>query len=160
MSVIIIVSLTIIFGALVAGMKAGLLYNTFPLMGGQWIPEDAFSLQPFYENFFKNPSTVQWTHRVLALSSLAAIWIFIWICSRKKTGAALRPWLQALGLCSLLQVFLGILTLLYQVPLILAVSHQGGAVIVLAILLVILHQSVDAREQLTLQKFQKSPAAS
>ena len=53
-------------GAFVAGLDAGLVYNSFPKMAGQWIPEDFFTHSPKYKNFFENPSTVQFDHRLLA----------------------------------------------------------------------------------------------
>jgi len=52
-------------GAFVAGLDAGLVHNSFPKMAGQWIPEDFFAISPKYKNFFENPSTVQFDHRLL-----------------------------------------------------------------------------------------------
>lgn len=52
-------------GAFVAGLDAGLVYNSFPKMSDKWIPDDIFSLSPMYKNFFENPTTVQFNHRIL-----------------------------------------------------------------------------------------------
>lgn len=55
----------IILGAFVAGLDAGLVYNSFPKMAGQWIPEDIMKMSPRIKNFFENPTTVQFDHRIL-----------------------------------------------------------------------------------------------
>jgi cytochrome c oxidase assembly protein subunit 15 len=151
-----LLSLTIIYGALVAGMKAGLIYNSFPLMGERWIPEDAFFFQPLYLNFYKNPATVQWLHRVLAICTFVGIWGFIrseFQRSRYSRG------LQLLGGISIIQVILGIVTVIYQVPLISAILHQAMAVVLWAVMLSLLHQRLDARKLFALQKLEESPAA-
>jgi heme a synthase len=114
---------TLFWGALVAGQRAGLLYNTFPLMGGRWIPEDGFALVPLWKNFLENPALVQWTHRVLALVTLAAILTLV-VRGYRHTQHRFY-WL--LGLGGVLQVLLGIGTLVYQVPTELGVLHQLGA---------------------------------
>ncbi|MGL5783980.1 MAG: COX15/CtaA family protein [Alphaproteobacteria bacterium] len=114
---------TLFWGALVAGQHAGLLYNTFPLMGGNWIPEDGFALQPLWKNFFENPALVQWVHRVLALVSLTIL-ISLVVRGYRHTQ---HHCYGLLGLGGVLQVSLGIGTLLYQVPTELAVLHQLGA---------------------------------
>ncbi|MGL4371860.1 MAG: COX15/CtaA family protein [Alphaproteobacteria bacterium] len=114
---------TLFWGALVAGQHAGLLYNTFPLMGGSWIPEDGFALQPLWKNFLENPALVQWTHRILALISLTILTSLV-VRSYRHTQ---HRFYGLLGFGGALQVGLGIGTLLYQVPTELAVLHQLGA---------------------------------
>jgi len=115
--------LTILYGGLVAGLKAGLIYNTFPLMGGKVFPAEAMFYSPLWINFFKNPALVQWCHRLLAVSSLIAVWICY--CRFEKSRLTLL-WALALSL----QVIFGILTLFYCVPISLGVLHQGwGAVV-------------------------------
>lgn len=157
-ALIFLLALTMIYGALVAGMKAGLLYNTFPLMGGKVIPEDAFFLQPLYLNFYQNPATVQWVHRILAIATLASIWLFIRAQLSKENRSLSLTSLQVLGGLSILQVFLGILTLIYQVPLGLAICHQAGAVLLLTVLIVLLQQCCNARQLLSFQEFKQSPS--
>lgn len=124
--------LTITYGGLVAGLKAGLIYNTFPLMEGQWIPSEWLDMNPFYINFFENPTTVQWIHRCLAIKTFMLILITVIFCIKQRPHALLRRasilWIHAAAL----QVILGILTLLYMVPTSLGTLHQGMAVIVLA----------------------------
>ncbi|MGN6670453.1 MAG: COX15/CtaA family protein, partial [Candidatus Nucleicultricaceae bacterium] len=110
--------MTIIYGAFVAGLKAGLIYNTFPLMGGSLLPENFLHLTPTYLNFFDNHGTVQFIHRLLALSTLVGILMTAYRAKKilQSTSALLKSFkcLVALG-C--IQVTLGILTLLYAVPL-------------------------------------------
>jgi cytochrome c oxidase assembly protein subunit 15 len=129
---------TIIMGAFVAGLRAGYLYNTFPLMDGQWIPDGLGWLQPWWLNPFENPLTAQFLHRLLAMSSLALAALLWWI----GRNDPLRERRRALGLLFvlvLLQASLGILTLLQHLPVWLGTLHQGGAVIVLSGLLIAAH---------------------
>ena len=119
-----LVLLTIIYGAFVAGLRAGRLYNTFPLMGGDFIPGEFFALSPPLLNFFENPVTVQWTHRMLGMITL-----FIGL------GVAWGQRSILLGIALILQVLMGIATLIYIVPINLALLHQMGAVLLFCIVL-------------------------
>ncbi len=123
--------LTIFYGALVAGTKAGWIYNEFPLMGGSWIPEDILSNSNLRIWLF-DPTAVQWAHRVLA--TLTFGYLLYWALRLSKQTATV-PQLQwaPLGLASIImtQYILGILTLLNQVPLFYGVAHQGTAFLVL-----------------------------
>jgi cytochrome c oxidase assembly protein subunit 15 len=155
-----LLSLTILYGALVAGMKAGLIYNSFPLMGDRWVPEDAFFMQPIYLNFVQNPATVQWVHRLLAMSTFVGIWSYIrWEFQQQTNRSTPLVWVQVLGAVSIIQIFLGIITIIYQVPVLSALLHQAMAVILWAVLLILLHQRLNARKWFSLQKFKKCPAA-
>ncbi len=119
----------IFLGALVAGLRAGLTYNTWPLMDGRFVPplEHLFKNDPWWMNFFDNVTTVQFDHRIaayalLALALLNAIFA-------RQTGVMRRGWaLVALVAC---QAALGIATLLYSVPLPVALAHQAFAMLVL-----------------------------
>lgn len=128
--------LTIIYGGLVAGLKAGLIYNTFPLMGGQWVPSEWLDITPLYMNFFENPATVQWIHRGLAMTTFTLILITVIFCLKQNRSPSSSPSLRRASIlwihAAVLQVILGILTLLYMVPTSLGTLHQGTAVIVLA----------------------------
>lgn len=130
-----LICLTIPAGALVAGLRAGLIYNTFPLMGGTVLPGDAWAQSPAWLNFFDNPTLVQFDHRVLAILTWVAC-VAVWLSSR---GAALAPRSrQAVALVPLVataQAALGISTLLNLVPLPLAVAHQAGAFLLFTTLL-------------------------
>lgn len=122
-----ILCLQIIFGAIVAGLHAGLMYNTFPTMNGQWLPADLFSLQPSYLNLFENPVMAQFIHRWLAVLVVAgfAIW---WFLHRRyvKDSNLLLPCL-AVAATLVMQSTLGVCTLLHMVPLQLALTHQATA---------------------------------
>lgn len=108
---------TILYGGLVAGFKAGLIYNTFPLMNGQVVPDEFFAHTPWWINFFNNHATLQWMHRVLGLFTL----LHAFLCFKKIQGFQTH----VLFLLVLLQVCLGILTLLFHVPVSLGTLHQG-----------------------------------
>ena len=118
---LVLISLTIIYGAYVAGLKAGLMYNTFPLMEGQWIPSEWNFYHPLWKNFMNNPAMVQWLHRVIALITLSYS-LFLWV----KYGNVYR----LLGIKLVIQVLLGISTLLLMVPLSVALIHQAWAMVV------------------------------
>lgn len=135
-----VLGLQVIYGALVAGLKAGYAYNTFPKMGDRWIPEAIGELQPFYLNFLEGQAGVQFVHRLLAylLLLLASLLFFhsrkIYL-SRLQQGS-----IQGLLAVVLLQAVLGIFTLLLFVPISLGVLHQAGAFVVLSVSLFLLYQ--------------------
>jgi cytochrome c oxidase assembly protein subunit 15 len=122
-------------GALVAGLRAGLIYNTWPLIDGRLMPaaSQLFFGEPAWRNFFENPLTVQFDHRMLAYALwLTAILHALDVTRNMRRGPALRGAL-ALAAAVTLQAALGILTLLEQAPLGLALMHQGMAMVVLTI---------------------------
>lgn len=124
-------ALTIFVGAFVAGLRAGFVYNDFPLMGGQWIPAGILGLEPLWRNFFENPATVQFLHRILAIGTLVLA-AATWLRHRAHSldGGA-RIAFHAMLAAVVLQVVLGISTLMLQVPVALGTLHQGMAVLVL-----------------------------
>lgn len=129
-AILILTFMTMTYGALVAGLKAGLLYNTFPLMDDHWMPEGMFSLHPIPLNLLDNPGTVQFIHRLLGLSTLCYLFFLahkVRVLPFKGTKFHTLI-LFSLGV-GLMQVSLGVLTLIYSVPLILALLHQACAVI-------------------------------
>ncbi|CAO5674129.1 MAG: Heme A synthase [Holosporales bacterium] len=109
--------MTILYGGLVAGHKAGLIYNTFPLMEGRLIPSEFLYFKPVCQNFYKNHATIQWMHRTLAI--LSFIHVFIFYLKNKSSQSFI--WL----LCMMVQLTLGILTLLFDVPVFLGTIHQA-----------------------------------
>lgn len=123
------VLLVVAAGAFVAGLDAGKIYNTFPLMDGQVTPPDGMSLSPWYLNLFENIATVQFQHRVLAISLLGLI-AAVWFYGRGRALTARAHALRhALLGMALIQAALGISTLLMVVPLGLALAHQMGALV-------------------------------
>lgn len=121
------VFLQIFLGGLVAGLRAGLTYNTWPLMDGAFIPTGLLDQNPVWRNFFENILTVQFDHRVLGYLLLAVV-LFHGIQARHSEHARSAIRLSALVV---IQAALGIATLLFVVPLPLALTHQFGAVVVL-----------------------------
>ena len=132
-------SVTIISGGFVAGLKAGKIYNTFPMMGDYWLPPGTMALEPFWRNFFDNMTTVQFDHRVLAIATFIIICVF-WFKARKSDlPTRTRPAVNALLHTAILQVILGITTLLMSVPVLLGATHQGVAMLLFTVSLYILH---------------------
>lgn len=135
----ILVLLQITWGAFTAGLKAGFGYNTFPLMGTSFIPDGLTMLPTWFENIFDNPVSVQFVHRSIAwiLFFMAAVLVF----KTKKQPLVKRQELAvyAFSFSIIGQFFLGVLTLIYFVPIPLAILHQTGAFIVLAITVHMLH---------------------
>ncbi|MDA0652510.1 MAG: COX15/CtaA family protein [Proteobacteria bacterium] len=119
--------LTVIAGAFVAGLDAGLAYNTFPKMDGHWIPEGVMRLDPWWINFFENTATVQFTHRTLGISLLVlTLWLWLRIRAAKFVTRA-RRLVELLTAIVTAQAALGVATLLSEVPIALGVAHQAGA---------------------------------
>ena len=125
---------TAMSGAFVAGLDAGLIYNTFPKMADRWIPSDLLAFQPLWTNIFENPTTVQFNHRLLAMSTYAAVGA-LWIYSRRLKGIqGMHGVVKATNLLfavANLQVGLGVMTLLWLVPVPLASAHQSGSLALL-----------------------------
>ena len=135
-----LVFLTVLSGGFVAGLKAGLAYNTFPTMNGQWIPDGMLSLDPLWRNFFDNVTTVQFDHRVLATLQFLVIPVFWMRARRYPLSGGVRRAFDLLMLVLLVQITLGISTLLLRVPVSLAATHQGGALLLFTVALYISHQ--------------------
>lgn len=131
---------TALSGAFVAGLDAGLVYNSFPKMGDNWIPNDVLSLSPKISNFTENPTTVQLDHRILGTATLALV-TAVWLTSRKRQLPR-RAYLAANALCAMawLQVGLGITTLLTYVPVSMAACHQSGSLLLLSTAMWLAHE--------------------
>ncbi|MCP3867620.1 MAG: heme A synthase [Gammaproteobacteria bacterium] len=134
-------TVTVLSGGFVAGLKAGLAYNTFPTMNGQWLPDGLLSLDPYWRNFFDNVTTVQFDHRVLAAVLFVLIPVF-WFVGRRNRDLPTRihRGLDVLLVVLLVQIGLGISTLLLYVPVALGATHQGGAVALFTATLFLSHQ--------------------
>jgi cytochrome c oxidase assembly protein subunit 15 len=123
--------LQITLGAFVAGLDAGLVYNTFPTMDGQWIPSDLWFLTPWWRNFIEHTTNIQFFHRWIGISIALFIGVLWW---RERSRI-----LSLLLMAVCVQVMLGIVTLLWQVPLIPALIHQLMALVLFALSLVRIH---------------------
>ena len=138
LALVVFVFLQTILGAFVAGLRAGAVYNTWPLMDGAWLPDGLLRMSPLWHNFFENHLTVQFQHRIAAyLLLLAALWH--WFAAR-KTAAAQGAGLLLLAI--ILQAMLGIWTVLWAVPIPLGAAHQAGALIVLTVALWHAHRAM------------------
>ncbi len=131
---------TVLSGGFVAGLKAGLAYNTFPLMGGRWVPEGFLNLEPVWRNFFEDVATVQFDHRVLATLVFIIITAFWFMARKAELLPRVRVGVHLFLLAMFIQVTLGISTLLLYVPTDLAASHQGGALVLFTLSLFLSQQ--------------------
>lgn len=136
----IVVIIQIIYGAFVAGLKAGLFYTTFPKMNDQWIANEVIALTPWWKNFIESIPGVQFLHRYIAYLAVLLTAI-IWIKSRNIELTTLqRNMINLLIYVVFIQFLLGVLTLIYSVPVLLGVLHQTGAFILFASTLFLIHQ--------------------
>ena len=134
-ALVVLALLQIYLGALVAGLSAGLIYNTWPLIDGRFVPDAArlWFDAPWWRNLFENTLTVQFDHRMVAyeLCALALLHAADAVTTRAGARSAL-----VLAATVVLQACLGIMTLLSQAPLGLALLHQAGAIVVLVVAVV------------------------
>ncbi len=135
----------ILAGGFVAGLRAGLTYNTWPLMDGAFIPGGLFMQSPWIVNFFENVTTVQFTHRIGAYILAALVGLLVWLAWRRPVGRGARQAVLLLGLAVTGQILLGIWALLAVVPISLGVAHQAGAVLVFAAALHAAYRLTPAR---------------
>lgn len=134
-----LITITIISGGFVAGLKAGKIYNTFPKMGEYWIPPDFMALEPFWRNFFDNMAAAQFDHRLLAILTFLLI-VAYWAKIRNTDPRPrIRRGVNALLHTAVLQLVLGIATLLLVVPIPLAAGHQAVAMLLFTISLYLCH---------------------
>jgi cytochrome c oxidase assembly protein subunit 15 len=134
----VLVLVTALSGGFVAGLDAGLSYNTFPLMSGQLIPDGLFAMDPPWVNFFENITTVQFDHRILAYA-VAVMVALVWWRARNAGSPRIRRAVTGLVLAAVVQVGLGIATLLLMVPVSVAALHQAGAVVLFTVALWVAH---------------------
>jgi len=134
-----LIVLTIISGGFVAGLKAGKVFNTYPMMGNYWVPPGIFSLEPFWINFFENIVTVQLVHRILTAITFVTIIVY-WLRLRKvDTSIRVKKGTNAILHTATLQFVLGVTTLIFYVPISLAAAHQATALVLLTVALYLCH---------------------
>jgi cytochrome c oxidase assembly protein subunit 15 len=137
-SAVVLLALTFVqlyFGALVAGLRAGRVYNTWPEIDGAFIPSAArlWFEEPWWRNLFDNTLTVQFEHRMTAYALLILAVLHAIDAMRSRAGRAVIGGAWSLVAAIILQAVLGILTLLHQVPIDLALAHQATAIVVLTL---------------------------
>ncbi|GHA40904.1 heme A synthase [Amylibacter ulvae] len=131
---LIAVFVQIILGALVAGIDAGRGYIDWPMMNGEFLPSESFDYEPTWKNFFENPALVQFNHRMLGYGVMALA-IFAWFKSRASALTAVKGAFNVVIVAIILQMILGITTVLYAAPWQIAILHQLGAVAVVCLIL-------------------------
>ncbi|MDD5175610.1 MAG: COX15/CtaA family protein [Sterolibacterium sp.] len=127
-------------GSLVAGLHAGLGYNSFPLMHGDFLPPDMFLLEPWFVNFFSNPTAAQFDHRLIAWLLILLLPLFWFRAKATELPSRTRLAVHVLLLVFAAQISLGIATLLLVVPMPLALAHQAGAMLLFAASLWVCHE--------------------
>ncbi|MFI5164753.1 MAG: COX15/CtaA family protein, partial [Bacteroidia bacterium] len=136
-----VVVLQIIYGAFVAGLKAGYGYPTWPKMGSEWIPDDVIALEPIWKNFLEGSAGVQFIHRYIAYVVVFIVGIIFYRSRKTEITSQQRKTINALGIIVLAQFTLGVITLLYGVPIVIAVLHQTGAFFLFATTLLLIHRA-------------------
>lgn len=144
-AVLLFVTLQIWLGALVAGLRAGKSYNTYPLMDGQWVPDGLYTQSPHWLNHLENITTVQFQHR---MGALAVVLLALWLCATARRHAGTRRLTSWLIATVTVQFFLGVLTLLSVVNLWIASAHQLVALALVALLVRLLYLTpLDANQR-------------
>jgi len=132
--------ITLVSGAFVAGLDAGLVYNSFPRFADRWIPEDILEFSPLLRNITENPTTVQFNHRVLGTTTLALVSAVAMRAQTLPLPPHIKSAALALGVMGWCQVAMGISTLLLYVPVPLAAAHQSGALVTLSLAMWLAHE--------------------
>jgi len=126
--------LQILLGALVAGIDAGRAFPQWPLMADGFLPPDPLALTPIWRNFFEDAGLVQFMHRMTGYV-LFALGIFVWFRARKSANAKTRFGFNLVLAMMVIQMLLGITTVLYSAPWHVAIVHQFGAVVLWVLVL-------------------------
>jgi cytochrome c oxidase assembly protein subunit 15 len=135
--------LQIVYGAFVAGNRAGYGFNTYPLMNGQFIPEVATSLAPFWHNLLDNNAMLQFVHRWLGALVLGLAFVLAIVAFMREVSTI--RWMALALVGSVIgQFILGVLTLIYVVPVSLGSIHQAGACIVVLATVVLIYRTRQA----------------
>ncbi|MDB5409561.1 MAG: heme synthase, partial [Rhodospirillales bacterium] len=138
-AIVALVFVTLCAGGFVAGLRAGFIDNTFPLMDGSFVPPDYLALTPWWRNWFENAAAAQFDHRILA-ETTGGVVLVLWLAARRIVlPRRARVALHALLAAAALQLGLGIATLLLVVPVPLGVAHQAGALLLFTAALIASH---------------------
>ena len=134
-----LVYLMILSGGMVAGTDAGFAYPTWPLMGDSFIPPGLYATSPAWLAMFEDITTIQFNHRMFAYFLFVVLNVSAFLVYRRATSGRGRLAAALLVITLIIQVILGISTLLLHVPVALGVAHQGGAVLLLTATLFLSH---------------------
>ncbi|MGB5706352.1 MAG: COX15/CtaA family protein [Arenicellales bacterium] len=137
LGVLLLTFLMIGTGGLMAGTHAGYIYNSWPKMGQEWVPDMAWAMIPWWLNIFENPLTIQLIHRWLAMVVAISV-VFVGLkVIRHDTRARVRQFAGLAILVVVFQVILGVSTLLGGVPIALGVAHQGTALFLVGLIVAV-----------------------
>jgi cytochrome c oxidase assembly protein subunit 15 len=142
-----LLGITVLSGGFVAGLRAGKIYNEFPLMGGQVVPPGYGAITPWWANAFENPIAAQFHHRTLAIVVTLLVLTLVWRARHAPLAHAVRRSVFAFGAVVSLQLVLGVTTLLLAVPIPLGVLHQFTGVLALTAGLVATQRALAAGRQ-------------
>ena len=145
LSFIIAIFIQIILGAWVAGQDAGLAYDSFPTMNGQWMPDELWLIDPWWKNLYQSPTTAQFVHRLGAL--LLTVYLISIIASLYKQQVTKLTQFSIYGLIIvlMLQITLGALTVIHHVPILLATLHQFAAILLLGCAVALLYGQSEGK---------------
>ncbi len=135
-----VVVLQIIWGAYIAGLNAGKVYNAWPKMGEKWIADGVTAMQPWYLNFVEGLAGVQFIHRYLAYLVVGLILFLFWKAKKMQLSSSQKCGVNSLVIAVSVQFVLGVVTLLYAVPVSLGLLHQLGAFVLLGSVIYSLHR--------------------
>jgi cytochrome c oxidase assembly protein subunit 15 len=138
-----LIFLMILSGGLVAGTRAGYAYSTWPLMGDSFIPAGLYAMSPAWLSAFENITTIQFNHRMFAYFIAVFLVVFSVVALRKKISNKVRIGIYSMLFLLLVQITLGISTLVFYVPVAIAAAHQIGAVALLTATLFVSHSLVN-----------------
>lgn len=138
-----LIFLMILTGGLVAGTRAGYAYSTWPLMGDSFIPAGLYSMSPVWLSAFEDITTIQFNHRIFAYIIAALVVGFSLVALRKNISTSARNGIYIMLFLLLVQITLGISTLIFHVPVAIAAAHQIGAVALLTATLFVSHSLVN-----------------
>lgn len=124
-----LVAIQLVFGALLAGLDGGLVYNDWPLMNGTFFPDGMWTLSPVTANLFDNTATVQLIHRTIAYVIFALAFVPLYKARKLHRPACMVRLAAVLALIVILQLILGILALMMVVPVALGVLHQAFGIL-------------------------------
>lgn len=131
--------LQILMGGLVAGLKAGFIFNTWPLMGDTFIPEHLLGFDPWYRSFIDSAVTTQFDHRIGAYILVILAGALVWKARSPEVSKPVKTAATIAAATILAQVILGILALVNEVPVGLGTAHQGGGALTLVALIYLMH---------------------
>jgi cytochrome c oxidase assembly protein subunit 15 len=134
-----LLAVQIVWGAFMAGTRAGYLASTFPTMNGEWVPSSFLATDPWYLDLMENPFSVHFLHRTLGWVTLLAGLALWWHAERRAQTPRQRLAARLIGGGTALQFLLGVLTVILYMPLWAAVAHQGGAFLLLTATLLLAH---------------------